>query len=78
MRNRTTDGRLSLEQNERDVVERFRAIMGVGSIRRHRNQWMWRTRSCSESTPALMLMLPWMGVRRTNQMLPLIDKLFSM
>lgn len=55
---------------DKDVFDRFVAIVGVGSVRlerllpsQHRDRWVWQITGKS-AKPILEMLLPWMGKRR--------------
>lgn len=64
------DPHAQLKMTDRDVVERFRVVMGFGSLHVHgpsglgrKPQWQWDT--STQGTQALIAMFwPWLGERR--------------
>jgi hypothetical protein len=73
--------RLTVTMKDLDVLERFQKIVGVGTLLPHanpqRDQWVWRTNNRADSRTALLMLLPYFGVRRTRKALELIDNLFA-
>ncbi len=70
---------LTMVSTDRDVIDRFRAVFGVGSIRprlgrdpRHKQQWQWRVDRWEDLEPTLRLMLPFFGERRRTKALELL------
>ena len=64
-------GQLSMSSTDRDVLERFCAVVGVGAIYQraqqkphHKPAWQWGTGRLSDVQHVLGLLRPWLGVRR--------------
>jgi hypothetical protein len=64
---------LVLGMTDEDVVRRFHAIVGVGTVRLQRrpkdkpewaNCWIWNCSRWDETEPTLRRLLPWLGDRR--------------
>ena len=79
-RNRQTGYRLSIEMTDKDIVERFQNLMGVGNITtRQRRHWKptytWRMNRRDEVRRILNLLLPYFGNRRAHKALDILDDL---
>lgn len=66
--------RLTLVSTDLDVLQRFVAIVGVGTIRvrarpnpAHRIQYVWQVGKWREVAPTLQAFLPYLGERRTKK-----------
>lgn len=69
--------RAQLTMTDKDVVERFFAIVGVGKIvpasktkltkPHYKPQWMWRAQSRSDFETAFFLLRPWLCNRRRRK-----------
>src|SRR5689334_22543771 len=71
---------LSLSMTDRDVVERFAEVVGIGSVtlkkrgKRHwKDQWMWQAGGIAALNHVIGLFLPWVGERRRTQLLAVLD-----
>lgn len=64
----------SLGSTDRDVLERFQAVLGVGHIRKHspgderwRQSWQWGTGKFEHAQYVACLLWPWLCERRRGQ-----------
>src|SRR5438309_46060 len=69
---RGSGAQLRLGMNDKDVVERFRAIMGCGGLYPHRPgtgstkpNWTWYVYSAEKVSAILNALLPYLGQRRS-------------
>jgi hypothetical protein len=76
--------RAQLAMTDRDIVERFHAVMGFGTIRdkastnpRHRHQWMWAANSRAEFERTVTLFRPWLGERRLARAQEILEHLVA-
>jgi len=65
--------RATLSMTDEDIVRRFAAIVGCGSVVErvgqvpgNKTQWRWRTRSTPEARRVADLLLPYLGIRRSE------------
>lgn len=85
----TTDTRVGIRLQvvmcDRDVVERFYRLVGVGTFNQvqrqpswpahHRDKWKWYCGSYQETRELLNLLVPWLGERRRARALELLAQI---
>jgi hypothetical protein len=78
-------GRVSVVLTDLDVLERLRALTGVGNIAgpvvrenpNHKPIWQWKVSKNKESITLMRAVYPWMGERRRariDEVLALVEK----
>lgn len=76
--------RLTINSTDKDVLQRFLSVVGVGRIiegkhvkrnRHHKPFWIWHTHRKEEVKALLSLMLPFLGERRGYTALNALDVL---
>lgn len=60
--NRQVQVRLSM--NDEDVVRRFMAVVGRGTVTLRKKQWCWRVCNKADCLHVLEMLRPYMGARR--------------
>lgn len=66
---------LVINMTDKDVLERFAAIVGVGRIRgpiagqkaNHKSFWEWRVGRQADREAVLLAFMPWLGQRRRDK-----------
>lgn len=76
-----TSGELIVGMTDRDVLERFRDIVGVGGIKiehrpdPHKDCYRWSVSNAPESRMVLELLLPWLSERRREAAEALLSRM---
>lgn len=76
-----TSGELIIGMTDRDVIDRFRSVFGVGRITTevradpHLDCHRWSVSTAAECTMVLEAMLPWFGARRTASAKSLLERM---